>query len=551
MNLDLSEIKEQIVHFSLGVTIPKIERSLGLYISPEALFLSEAHLGDGGKPAVDHVVRVPVPPNLKAPAQGAKAGALNAEFLARVDDLAKILEESLAKIAWSTKFVTVTLSHHFGILRYFAMPSVERRFWAMSVPLEAKRYIPIPFDELSYDFQVFPPSTGFDKKGRQVVLFGVTPLQNVENIKLLVTRLGLQLAGLELSHCSVARVLSQVDPGSASGPTARVHFDDKVVHILVTNHGLPILTREITLATPSPQMESRKLDMKGCVDFCRNQLGMGEAPRLTLSGSTQEMESWKAVLSQETGLAAEHQELSKLVAVKGSEWGGVGSLGASLRAQAPGVLQVDLCKVGRVPQEEKDAVLTLLKASGAAALFFVALGFMNQVRIFYYDRELSSLRRTVAVLPAFQGKKPEEIEKMIAQMRTGSSTFAHLSGSRLGATGVLTVLAEQTPDRVWLKSLNYQSPLLASGDSGSVLDLSGHTSAENQPKELEISTQFKENLVKEKERGFSRVFRECIPSFQTRAEDLAAPKEDEKKGSQGELLRQMRTTFRISCRSKR
>jgi hypothetical protein len=37
----------------------------------------------------------------------------------------------------------VTLSHHLGLLRYFAMPAIDRRFWKTSVPLEAKKYIPI------------------------------------------------------------------------------------------------------------------------------------------------------------------------------------------------------------------------------------------------------------------------------------------------------------------------------------------------------------------------------------------------------------------------
>ena len=64
--MQLDQIVEQL---AFGRARPKAARSLGLYLSPEVVYLAETHLNQEGRLAVDHLVRIPIP------TEGKKAGA--------------------------------------------------------------------------------------------------------------------------------------------------------------------------------------------------------------------------------------------------------------------------------------------------------------------------------------------------------------------------------------------------------------------------------------------------------------------------------------------
>ncbi|MDE2142916.1 MAG: hypothetical protein KGJ84_10945, partial [Elusimicrobia bacterium] len=57
----IDEIAEQIAFGEQG---PKNGSSLGLYLSPDLIYLSETHMGKDGV-LVDHLVRIPIPADEK------------------------------------------------------------------------------------------------------------------------------------------------------------------------------------------------------------------------------------------------------------------------------------------------------------------------------------------------------------------------------------------------------------------------------------------------------------------------------------------------------
>ena len=134
---------DQIVDtLAFGQNKPKDGTCLGLYLSPELIYISETHLGPQGKLAVDHLVRIQIP--LEGKEAPASTMTMNTDFLSDPAKVARLIRAAMSQIRWNSKNVVVTLSHHFGLLRYFPMPFIERRYFKSAVPLEAKKYMRNP-----------------------------------------------------------------------------------------------------------------------------------------------------------------------------------------------------------------------------------------------------------------------------------------------------------------------------------------------------------------------------------------------------------------------
>lgn len=89
-------LADNIEQLSFGRSLPRIDSCLGLYLAPDAIYLSEVKT-EKGKPQVLHLLKLPMP----APA-GAKAvrtsGTLSAEFLPDVDKVAAVIQKALGEI---------------------------------------------------------------------------------------------------------------------------------------------------------------------------------------------------------------------------------------------------------------------------------------------------------------------------------------------------------------------------------------------------------------------------------------------------------------------
>src|SRR5579883_1435824 len=228
---------ELIEKLAFGTTRPKATHCLGLFLSPEVIYIAETRL-DKGRIAVDHLVRIPVPQPDAAKTAGA-TGTLNTDFLGDHAKLAGLMRESMSQIKWGTKDVVVTLSHHLALLRYFSMPAIDRRFWKSAVPLEAKKYIPIPFDVLSHDFQVSTIPPDASGKPRQGALIAVSQKKNLANVTALLGELGLNLIAMEVAPCSVLRVWETLDAETRSMSHGQVHFDGGNIRIVLADKGIP------------------------------------------------------------------------------------------------------------------------------------------------------------------------------------------------------------------------------------------------------------------------------------------------------------------------
>lgn len=523
---------EWLEQVSFGSSMPRLNCCLGLYLGMDSIYLTEVQ-ASGGKPQVNHLLRLPTP--VGGAGRDTKTNmTLNADSLAETERMAEAIGKAMEEVSWKTKDVMITLSNDFGILRYFTLPAIDRRFWKTAVPSEAKKYIPIPFASLASDYQIMPLPVGADRRPKLGALFAVTQRKNMESLQQLAEKLGLNVVGTEVAPCSVERLWDALEPGRPS--YAQVHFDGGQIRILVSEKGMPIFFREVFLGAEAAFIDRRKVDLAGCVDFCRKQLGSEGPSALKVSGQAGNIAAWRDAFSQDLGQPVAVNETEKQLGLKEGQWGAYAAIGAALRHQAPTALTVDLSNVGKISDEDRRAARAIFMLAGAISAFFLLVGGIKHGQAYYAERRLASLRSSGAeVLEIFRGQSVEDIEGTIAKMRDKVSSFGALTTQSLPLTHVMESIADDIPDSAWTTAINYSNPLSVSATKAPRrLTINGKVVAADRGAEQDIAFQFAENLRKDKR--FSQAFPSVDPSLE--ASDQASIQDAEK-----------RTRFVIQCQS--
>lgn len=543
MTMDIDALIEQV---AFGKTTTKLSSCLGMYLSPEVIYLSEVHF-ENGRPVVDHLVRVPVPASAPKPGQTASgATTLTTDFLNDSAKIQALIRQAMAQMRWNSKNVVVSLSHHLGLVRYFSMPGVERRFWASAVPVEAKKYIPIPFDALNHDFQVvgLPPSA--EGKPRQGALIAVTPKKNLPSIKGLLEGLGLTLVGLEIAPCSVLRMWNALDGGKPKDPYCQVHFDGGSVRIVVSDKGIPVFFREVFLGAEASAQDSRKVDVGGCLNFAQKQLNVAKLNAMRISGATSDAEQWLEIATKESGTQAVLHDTPAMLGIKGGDWGGYASIGAALRFLAPTTMTLDLSDTGRISDVEKKTAKYILLLAGAFSLLLIALGLVGEMVCSIRARELRKYKREPDIEEVFMGKKPEEIEKLLAGMREQYKNLKVMEdGARLKKVELIREIIAAMPERTWITAMTFRESPTGDIDLSREMTVAGHASAASIVEEQDLSFEFRDRLKK------SPLISKLFADLQVSVE--AARLGDEQQANQEQYKRRLeeRTTFRIIAKARK
>lgn len=537
-------IDQLIDTLAFGKAKPVVGPCLGLYLSPDMVYIAQTQRGKNGAVSVDHLVRIPIPIEGKA-ATGTMT--MSTDFLTDPVRIGGLIRQSMSQIRWNSKNVVVTLSHHLGLLRYFPMPMMARRFLRTSVPIEAKKYIPIPFGALAHDFQaeaMLPDASG---KPRQGVLIAVTQNKNLANISGLLTSLGLNLIGLEVAPCSVLRLWQAVEANAGSAPFVQAHFDGGNVRIMICDRGLPVFFREVFMGEVASLADQRKVDMTGCLSFAQKQLGLTAISKIKLSGTPATLGPWKDAFAAESGLPAEIQDTAKLLSIKGGDWGGYAAIGASVRSSVPSAVTIDLATQDRVSEEERQVARDIIIAGMGLAALIALVGLFQAGSYSRRAKELSKYRVAPDVKAALQGLRPTEIEAKLTEMRDQLATLrAVTSGKHQALSSVLQEIVELMPDSMWLISIAANNPL--SSEKGALdLSLRGRIRAATAAEEQDTAFQFKETLLREPKLG-------ALFDVQISLQGRAAAPEQAGAGLNPEALARAledRTEFVIDLKEKR
>lgn len=539
-----AKINQLIDTLAFGKAKPESGPCLGLYLSPETIYIAETRPGKGGAVTVDHLVRIPIPPEGKA---AAGTMTMSTDFLADPKKVGELIRQSMSQIRWNSKNVVVTLSHHLGLLRYFPMPPMERRFLRTSVPIEAKKYIPIPFDALAHDFQaeIMPPDAA--GKPRLGVLIAVTQNKNLANIAGLLSSLGLNLIGLEVAPCSVLRLWQAVEPPKGPEPFVQAHFDGGNVRIMICDRGLPVFFREVFMGATASLADQRKVDMTGCLSFAQKQLGLTGISKIKLSGTPATLEPWKEAFTTETGVAAEIQDTAKLLSIKGGDWGGYAAIGASTRSAVNSAVTIDLAAKDRVGEDERQVARDIIIAGMALAGLIAAVGLFQTATYSQRAKELNNYKVEPDVKAALQNLQPVEIDLKLLEMKDQLARLRSVTGAkRVPLSSLLRQIIELMPDNMWLIKISAINPL--ANDKGVMeISLHGRVRGATGAEEQDTAFQFKETLLHDPKLG---------PLFdvQISVQGRAAAPEQAGGGLDPEALARKledRTEFTIDLRGKR
>ncbi|MBI4677947.1 MAG: pilus assembly protein PilM [Elusimicrobia bacterium] len=543
------EIDPLIEQLAFGKVTPKLSRCLGVYLSPDIIYVCEVHTVKG-KPVVDHLVRVPVP----VPEQGKEPSTnptLVTDFLADVPKLSALIRQAISQLRWNSKDVIVTLSHHLGLLRYFTMPAVDRRFWKSAIPLEAKKFIPVPLDMLSLDYQVLPMPMGPDNRPRQAALVACVPSKNLPSISALMESLGLRVVGMEVAPCSMLRLWNAVEPAKVREPYAQVHFDGGSVRVLISDKGLPVFFREVFLGPEAYVSDQRKVDLGGCVAFAQKQLGVGNLAAVRISGSTPELAGWKDAFGSELSMTAESHDTAGLLGIKGGDWGGYASVGAALRFIAPSAMTLELSPVGKIGDGERLTVKYFFSISLLASLILAALGAVNHLKYWNKTRGLRAFTPQPDIEALFKGKSPMDIENMIASMQDQLSNLPDLSGAgRPAVVPMLKAMVDALPEKVWLTRILISNPIKPGVSNPAEIRLTGHAMGANVSDEQTKALEFKDKLGRSP--ALTRIFDDIAIQLSQQAmtqDSGASPVQSERDSYKRKL--EARTMFDITMKVRK
>lgn len=482
-----------IEQLAFGSDRPKLATCLGLYLSPEMIYISETHKDKSGKLVVDHLVRIPVPQDPKGP--GATA-TMNTDFLTDPKKVGDLIRQSMAQIRWNSKNVRVTLSHHLGLLRFFAMPAMERRFLKSAIPLEAKKYIPISFDVLANDWQSAPMPPDSANRARTGVLIAVTQKKNLQNITGLLDSLGLKLVGLEVAPCSVLRLWQTIDPPKGPEPYAQVHFDGGAVRILVADRGLPVFFREVFLAEEASVADLRKIDLAGCLGFVSKQLNLPKASKVKVGGTNASIAQLTEAFAQESGSPAEAQDTAKALMIKGGDWGGFASIGASCKDLSDSPIALDLVAVDRVTDEERQVARDIFVLGGILAGLLAVMGLYTKMTYGMAAREMQNYQVDPDIRATLQGRSGPDIEQQLGDMQVQLDQLRSLTrADRPKVSAVIREVVTIMPASIWLTGMSVSDPLGGAVDKAVLeISLKARAHGESASEEQDMAFQFQEAL---------------------------------------------------------
>jgi hypothetical protein len=429
-------------------------KHLGIYISPKEICLSQVRIGKDSRPEPEHLIKFPTDFPVK---EGMlRPLSLNHEFFSEKASWLVPFRQAVKKVSWDTSSVVVTLSPQFAILRYFVMPSIDRRFWSKSIPLESKKYIPVSFEEVVYDFNPVPADGG-KKLG---VLFGLTQRKSVEFITETLKSAGLTLAAVEITPVSMERLFGFLDPKEHDSK-GYIHFSENSTFMLFSHGGYPVLYRETESDSGGTMSERKRLDVKGAMQFVDRYVGGKEYKAIALSGDGTDI--WQPLAEREAApIPVQVWESAKACGLKDNDAASMLASGAALRGRAHGPVRLDISGISTAAVLEKQVqnyVWYITFVLGGLLLFLSLIG---QARVLMLSSEISSLRAKGANVPELDGLEAEAISKRIEVMRTNSQILDGLVSEIDPIAPKLSAIVDRISPDLWLIDINYSNPFALS-----------------------------------------------------------------------------------------
>ncbi|MCR4819520.1 MAG: pilus assembly protein PilM [Elusimicrobiales bacterium] len=443
---------------------------LGIYISPKEIAIAEVQLKGAGKLQPDHLVKFPTDFPKKDGAQ--RPMSQNADFFKPGAAWVNKFKTAIKKVNWNASDAVVTLSESFGILRYFSMPAIPRKFWSKSIPLESKKYIPLSFDNVMMDYDAIPSEQG----KKLSVLFGISQKDTIDFLVSLLKEMGFRLASLEISSVSLERLFSYIDPKDHVSH-GYVHAAEDATHLLFSANGRPVLHREFENEGGN---ERRRLDLKGAIQFVDRYTEGDGFKTIILSGNYAQV--MKENIEREAApLPVVMMDIPPLCGTKDDSPTALFAIGAALFEKFPSKLRMDISGIStalRVTNEIQKVVYGVGAVITAILLLLILNGHRKMASI-NSDLQAYTQQNSTSDLT---GSSAEDIRSKIDAMKQQSNTLSYLFSKNDFLAPKLSVLVDVIPKQLWVENITYVNVLALSasggsrsGGSGRMLNFSGGT----------------------------------------------------------------------------
>jgi len=436
----------------MGKSAPNIN-ALGIYLSPKEICIAQTKLDKNGRIQTEHLVKLQT--GFQAKEGLLRPLSLNNDFFNEKASWLIPFKSTVKKVGWDTARTVITLSPQFGILRYFVMPFVDKRYRSKSIPIESRKYIPVSFDEVVYDFNAYPLEGG-KKLG---VIFGVTQRKSVEFLINTLKSAGFELAAVEMNAISLERMFAYLDPKDHLGK-GYIHFSGNASSMLFSSDGHPVLYRETDFESSGTMSERKRLDIKGAVQFVERYVSGQTYKNLMLSGDG--VEVWKSLAAQETTMPITEWEPAKTAGLKDNDAAAFFSVGASIRGRSRELLTLDISGIStgiNLNQQVQKYIWNITSVLGGVLLL---LSVIHQARLFMMASNIAGVTAQVGNVTELNSYTAGAIKAKIDKIRNDVRMLSTLVSDTDSLAPKLQAIVEKIPSGLWLTNMRYLSPFAAS-----------------------------------------------------------------------------------------
>lgn len=150
------------------------------------------------------------------------------------------IKELLSKSGIKSRDVVASIPSFSTFSTIIEMPYLSEEDLAKALPFEAKKYIPLPLNEVILDWSIIgisnqqpPTNTGGAKPTTVEVFIAAVPKDETARYQRMIKGAGLNLRALELENTALVRALLGNDPA----PTAIINIGGRSTSIVIVNKG--------------------------------------------------------------------------------------------------------------------------------------------------------------------------------------------------------------------------------------------------------------------------------------------------------------------------
>lgn len=467
----------------------KLKNCVGLYISFDAIYLSDLRFSPRGFRIVNYV-KIPIA-HLRAPdTDVGQPSELYSKFFEMEQFWLEPIKRVLDKLQLSSNKMVITFSPDFVVFRFFPIPFINRRFWRTTVPREAKKYAPFDFSKSIYDYYAFPmadPGTS----PKLAILFSIISKQTVDSVVKGCQKLGFDVIAVEASSASIIRLFSFIDDTGNKEGKIYTHFDKSMAYLLMVYNGVPIFYREVNFGD-TQATERRKLDVRGAIEYVTKLLGKNPFEDVMLSSENADL--WKPVLEHDAKKPVVVWSPKDKVQLKQTQWGSFAVIGAALEPKVKTKVLMNFVKDNSLA-EEISSTKTLFVTLGIIAWLYMLincsvlfLGMINK------QKSLGNLTTTTETIPEFANKDAGQIQAMVRDVKSNQNTINSLLTNKDQLTPKLQTLVDIVPDKLWLSKVLYRSNSGRRNKANGDMELEGAARTGNAKTEVDLIESFVESI---------------------------------------------------------